>query len=99
MTWSEVKRKTSTFQIIIIGFALVILAGTLLLMQTGGLGVVTIASFIETAAGRRLSLVERDMVEDSISAFQFGGLTLMYATIFRLRAEVSRRPVEKINVG
>ena len=28
-----------------------------------------------------------------------GGLTLMYATIFRLRAEVSRRPVEKINVG
>ena len=133
MTWSEVKRKTSTFQIIIIGFALVILAGTLLLMlpvsarsgrmtspecalftatsavcvtglvmqdtasywspfgqavillliQTGGLGVVTIASFIETAAGRRLSLVERDMVEDSISAFQFGGLGRMTHFIFR----------------
>lgn len=28
-----------------------------------------------------------------------GGLTLMYAAIFDVKAEVSRRPAEKINVG
>lgn len=126
------KRKLSSFQIIILGFAGFILIGTLLLMlpvsaksglwtspecalftatsavcvtglvmqdtasywsvfgqvvililiQVGGLGVVTVAAFIESAAGKRLTLRERDLVENSISAFQVGGLAKMTRFIF-----------------
>ena len=127
-------RKLSTFQIIIFGFALVILAGTILLMlpvssksgtgttldcalftatsavcvtglvvrdtayhwsvfgqvvillliQTGGLGVVTVAAFIETIAGKKLTLMENDLVENSISAFQVGGMAQMTLFIFKI---------------
>ena len=128
------KSRISTFQIILLGFAGVILAGGFLLMlpvsarsgqmtspetafftatsavcvtgliikdtatywspfgqaviltliQTGGLGVVTIALFIETLAGKKLSLKEKDLMEDSISAFQIGGITEMAHFIFRV---------------
>ena len=116
----DVKSKLTTFQIIIVCFAIVILIGTILLMlpvsarsgeptsvdcalftatsavcvtglivrdtasywspfgqavililiQTGGIGVITIAAFIETMSGKKLSLLERNLVENSISAFQ-----------------------------
>lgn len=56
----------------------------LTLIQTGGLGVVTIALFIETLAGKKLSLKEKDLMEDSISAFQIGGITEMAHFIFRV---------------
>ena len=128
------KSRISTFQIILLGFAGVILAGGFLLMlpvsarsgqmtspetafftatsavcvtgliikdtatywspfgqaviltliQAGGLGVVTIALFIETLAGKKLSLKEKDLMEDSISAFQIGGITEMAHFIFRV---------------
>ena len=127
-----IKRKLSSFQIIILGFAGLIVIGTLLLMlpfsaksgawtspecalftatsavcvtglvmqdtasywsafgqvvililiQIGGLGVVTVAAFIESAAGKRLSLREMDLVENSISAFGIGGLAKMIHFIF-----------------
>ncbi len=54
------------------------------LIQAGGLGVVTIALFIETLAGKKLSLKEKDLMEDSISAFQIGGITEMARFIFRV---------------
>lgn len=56
----------------------------LTLIQAGGLGVVTIALFIETLAGKKLSLKEKDLMEDSISAFQIGGITEMAHFIFRV---------------
>ena len=134
MTRNELEHKISTFQIIIIGFAIIIMIGTillslpvssrsgritspecalftatsavcvtglvmkdtasywspfgqaviLLLIQTGGLGLVTIAAFIEIAAGRKLSLRERNLVEDSISAFQVGGMKGMIRLIFKI---------------
>ena len=56
----------------------------LTLIQTGGLGVVTIALFVETLAGKKLSLKEKDLMEDSISAFQIGGITEMAHFIFRV---------------
>ena len=56
----------------------------LLLIQIGGLGVVTVASFIEAAAGKKLSLHERNLLEDSISAFQVGGMVKMTRFIVRL---------------
>lgn len=54
------------------------------LIQAGGLGVVTIALFVETLAGKKLSLKEKDLMEDSISAFQIGGITEMARFIFRV---------------
>lgn len=127
MNWISIKRKFSTFQIIIMGCALVILIGTILLMlpfssksgevtslecalftatsavcvtgliiqdtasywsgfgqavililiQVGGLGVITIAAFIESVAGRKLSVREKGLVGESISAFQTGGMAKM----------------------
>ena len=56
----------------------------LTLIQTGGLGVVTIALFIETLAGKKLSLKAKDLMEDSNSAFQIGGITEMAHFIFRV---------------
>ncbi len=113
-------KRLSSFQIIIAGFAAVILAGTLLLMlpvsacsgqwtsfedalftstsavcvtglvvrdtgtwwspfgqavllvliQIGGLGIITVAAFITTASGRRLSLLQRSLLQDGISVQQ-----------------------------
>ena len=129
----DVKSKLTTFQIIIVCFAIVILIGTILLLlpvsarsgeptsvdcalftatsavcvtglivrdtasywspfgqavililiQTGGIGVITIAAFIETMSGKKLSLLERNLVENSISAFQTGGMARMTHFIFR----------------
>ena len=56
----------------------------LILIQLGGLGVVTVALFIEILAGKKLSLMERDLAEDSISAFQIGGITEMTHFVFRI---------------
>ncbi len=55
----------------------------LVLIQIGGLGVVTVAAFIETTAGKKLSLLERNLLEDSLSAFQVGGMVRMTRFIFR----------------
>ena len=134
MKQSKLRGKVSTFQIIISGFIMIILIGTILLMfpfsarsgevtsldcalftstsavcvtglvmkdtasywspfgqavilvliQTGGLGVVTIAASIETASGKKLSLREKSLVEDSISGFQVGGVQEMARMIIRI---------------
>ena len=46
----------------------------LLLIQIGGLGVITVAAFIAMISGRKISLLQRSMLQDSISANQIGGL-------------------------
>ena len=56
----------------------------LILIQAGGLGVITVAVFIEFLAGKKLSLLEKDLLEDSISAFQTGGIMEMVSFIFRV---------------
>ena len=126
-------KKLSTFQIIIAGFAGVILAGTMLLMlpaaagqgqwtslenalftavsavcvtglvvrdtasywswfgqavillliQIGGLGVISITVFLASLSGRRISLMGRAILQDSISAHQIGGIVKMTVFIFR----------------
>ena len=55
----------------------------LILIQLGGLGVVTVAAAIEAAMGKKLSLLERDLLEDSLSAFQVGGMVRMTRFIIR----------------
>ena len=56
----------------------------LLLIQIGGLGVITVAAFIAMISGRKISLLQRSMLQDSISANQIGGLVKMTRFIFKV---------------
>lgn len=126
-------RHITSFQIIIIGFFLVILAGSLLLMlpvatndnsstgfldalftatsavcvtglvvqdtasywsffgqavillliQIGGMGVVTIAVAVAIAAGRKIGLMQRSTMQEAISAPQVGGIVRMTRFILK----------------
>ena len=127
------KRRLSSFQIIILGFAGVILLGALLLMlpisatarcvtpfhealftatsavcvtglvvqdtgsywsvfgqaviltliQIGGLGVVTVAASFALLSGRRISLMQRSIMQDAISAPKVGGIVKLTRFILR----------------
>ena len=127
------KRRLSSFQIIILGFAGVILLGALLLMlpisatarcvtpfhealftatsavcvtglvvqdtgsywsvfgqaviltliQIGGLGVVTVAASFALLSGRRISLMQRSIMQDAISAPKVGGIVRLTRFILR----------------
>ncbi len=46
----------------------------LLLIQIGGMGVVTIAVFLSFLSGRKIGLVQRSVMQESISAPQVGGI-------------------------
>ena len=63
------------------GFGQVVI---LLLIQIGGLGVITVAAFIAMISGRKISLLQRSMLQDSISANQIGGLVKMTRFIFKV---------------
>lgn len=56
----------------------------LLLIQIGGLGIVSVAAFIAMVSGRRITLFQRSMLQDSISAHQIGGLVKMTGFIFKI---------------
>jgi len=55
----------------------------LFLIQTGGLGIVTVAAFIATVSGRKISLRERSTLQESISAHQVGGIVRLTGFIFK----------------
>lgn len=128
-----IERKLSSSQIIILGFAAVILAGSLLLMlpwatrngrgavftdalftatsavcvtglvvqdtavywsgfgqaviavliQIGGMGVVTVAAAIAVFSGRRINLKERSTMQEAISAPRVGGIVKLTGFIIR----------------
>ena len=46
----------------------------LLLIQIGGMGVVTVAVAITMASGKKISLMQRSAMQDAISAHQVGGI-------------------------
>ena len=56
----------------------------LALIQIGGLGIVSVAAFIATLSGRRISLLQRSMLQESISAHQVGGIVKMTSFIFKV---------------
>ncbi len=56
----------------------------LVLIQTGGLGIVSVAAFIATVSGRKISLLQRSMMQDSFSAHQIGGIVKMNGFIFKV---------------
>ena len=56
----------------------------LLLIQIGGLGIVSVTAFIATLSGKRISLLQRSMLQESISAHQVGGIIRMTGFLFRV---------------
>ena len=54
----------------------------LLLIQIGGLGIVCVAAFIAAVAGRKISVLQRTMLQESISAPQVGGVVRLTVLIF-----------------
>ncbi len=55
----------------------------LLLIQIGGMGVVTVAMTIAIATKRKISLKQRFVMQESISAPQVGGIVRLTSFIFR----------------
>ncbi len=55
----------------------------LILIQIGGLGVISFAVFFAAVSGRKISLFQRSMLQESISAHQIGGIVKMTGFIFR----------------
>ena len=56
----------------------------LVLIQIGGLGIVSVTAFIAMISGRKISLLQRSMLQDTISAHQIGGVVKMIAFIFKV---------------
>lgn len=56
----------------------------LLLIQVGGMGVVTIAVSFAMVAGRKISLFQRSTMQEAISAPQVGGILRMTGFILRI---------------
>ncbi|MBO4695866.1 MAG: Trk family potassium uptake protein [Lachnospiraceae bacterium] len=56
----------------------------LLLIQIGGLGVISVTVFIANVSGRKISLLQRSMLQDSISAHQIGGIVHMTSFVFKV---------------
>ena len=60
----------------------------LLLIQIGGLGVVTMAVAITMGAGMHVSLMQRSTMQDAISAPQIGGIVRLLRFILKFTASV-----------
>jgi len=55
----------------------------LLLIQIGGMGVITVAAAITMASGKKISLMQRSTMQDAISAPQVGGIVRFTGFILR----------------
>ena len=55
----------------------------LLLIQIGGMGVITVAVAIAMASGKRISLMQRSTMQDAISAPQVGGIVRFTSFILK----------------
>ena len=56
----------------------------LVMIQIGGIGVIAVAVFIASLSGKKLSLMQRSTLQDSISAHQIGGVVHMTGFIIRV---------------
>ncbi len=55
----------------------------LVLIQIGGLGIISVTAFIASVSGRRISLLQRSLLQESFSAHQIGGIVKMTGFIFK----------------
>ena len=56
----------------------------LVLIQIGGLGIISVTAMIATASGRKISLLQRSVLQESISAHQMGGIVKLTGFVFRV---------------
>ena len=56
----------------------------LILIQVGGLGIVSVAAFIAMISGKKITLLQRSTLQDTISAHQLGGIVRMTGFIFKV---------------
>ena len=56
----------------------------LILIQIGGLGIVSVAAFIARISGRKITLLERSMLQETICTHQIGGIVKMTGFIFKI---------------
>ncbi len=56
----------------------------LILIQLGGLGIISVVAFVATISGRKISLLERSMLQDTLSTHQIGGIVKMTSFIFKV---------------
>ena len=56
----------------------------LVLIQIGGLGIVSVTAFIAAVSGRKISLFHRSLLQESISAHQVGGMVKLTGFLFRV---------------
>ncbi len=56
----------------------------LLLIQIGGLGIISVTAMIAMASGRKISLLQRSTLQESISANQLGGVLKLTGFICRV---------------
>lgn len=59
-------------------------AAILLMIQVGGLGIISVAAVMTVISGKRISLAQRSVMQDAMSAPQLGGIVRM--TLFIVRA-------------
>lgn len=59
-------------------------AAILVMIQVGGLGIISVAALMTVISGKRISLAQRSVMQDAISAPQLGGIVRM--TLFIVRA-------------
>ncbi len=55
----------------------------LILIQIGGLGIVSVTAMIAAASGRKISLLQRSMLQETLSANQVGGLVKLLGFIYK----------------
>lgn len=60
----------------------------LCLIQVGGLGVITVAIFITELSGRKIGLMQRSTMQESIAAPQMGGIIRMTGFILKMVAVI-----------
>lgn len=56
----------------------------LILIQVGGLGVVSVAAFFALVSGKKISLFGRSLLQDTMSAHQIGGIVRLTGRLFRI---------------
>ena len=56
----------------------------LTLIQIGGLGIITVAAFFVMISGRKITLLQRSMLQESYSAIHIGGMIKMTGFIFKI---------------
>lgn len=56
----------------------------ILLIQLGGLGIISVAAFLTMLSGRKISLMQRSTLQDAISAQQVGGVVRITKFVFKI---------------